>query len=115
MNRRGFLGGLMAVTAAVASGVKLPSGKEVAKAAPKALAVSDKLMAMLKDCNVVSIASNMSLDRPLTYDVEYIHLPGSKKHEHSAMIDGYTKGMRPVSVQFEESVGAVTRIRVEWV
>ena len=114
MNRRGFLGGLMAVTAAVASGVKLPSGKEVAKADPKSLAASDKLMAMLKDCNVVSIASNMSLDRPLTYDVEYIHLPNSKKHEHSAMIDGYTKGMRPVSVVFDESAGNVTRIRVEW-
>ena len=114
MNRRGFLGGLMAVTAAVASGVKLPSGSEVAKAAPKALAVSDRLMAMLKDCNVVSISTNMSLDAPMTYDVEYIHVPGSKKSQDTTMIDGYTKGMRPVSVAFDESAGNVTRIRVEW-
>ena len=115
MDRRGFLGSLLAVTAAVASGVKLPSGKEVAKASPKALAVSDRLMAMLKDCNAVSITSNMRLDAPHNYEIEYIHVPGSKKHEHTTMIDEYTKGMRPVSVEFDEAVGNATRIRVVWV
>lgn len=114
MDRRGFLGSLMAVTTAVASGVKLPAGKEVAKAAPKAVGVSDRLVAMLKNCNVVSVSSNMSADRPVSYTVEYVHVPGLKKSQDTQMIDGYTKGMRPVSVVFSERAGDLTRLTVEW-
>lgn len=114
MDRRGFLGSLIAVTTAVASGVRLPAGKEVAKAAPKALAVSDKLMAMLKDCRVISISSHMELDRPLTYEVEYIHYAGATKDKDTQMIDEYTKNMRPVSVSFREAVGELTKLNVVW-
>lgn len=116
MDRRGFLGSLMAVTAAVASGVKLPSGREVIKATPKALSVSNSLMAMLKDCRVVSIASNMSIDRLLTYEVEYIHYPGGggKKTEEEEMIAEYTKAMRPINVRFTQAAGDLTRLNVEW-
>lgn len=114
MDRRGFLGSLIAVTAAVASGVKLPTGREVAKAAPKSLAISNKLVAMLKECQVVSIASNMEIDRPVTYDVEYVHFPGTKKNADTQMVDEYTKGMRPVSVSFREAAGELTQLTVVW-
>lgn len=116
MDRRGFLGSLMAVTSAVASGVKLPSGKEVIKATPKALSVSNSLMAMLKDCRVIRIASNMSIERPLTYEVEYIHYPGGggKKTEEEEMIAEYTKAMRPINVRFTQDIGDLTRLNVEW-
>lgn len=114
MDRRGFLGSLIAVTTAVASGVRLPSGREVAKAAPKAVAISDKLMEMLKECRVVSISSNMEMDRPLTYEVEYFHLPGTKKDDDTKMIDEYTKNMRPVSVSFREAAGELTKLNVVW-
>lgn len=114
MDRRGFLGSLMAVTAAVASGVKLPSSGQLASAPRKAVAVQNNLIEMLKECNAVSISSNMSIDGPMTYEVEYIHCPGSKKHEHTEMIDGYTKGMRPVTVDFTSRAGDLTRLTVVW-
>lgn len=114
MDRRGFLGSLMAVTGAIASGVKLPSGGEAFKASPRAIRTSDSLMRMLKDCHVTSIATNMAIDRPLSYTVEYIHCPGSKKSPDTRMIDGHTTRMRPISVQFTEKAGELTRLRVEW-
>lgn len=114
MDRRGFLGSLMAVTAAVAAGVKLPSGKELATAPAKAISVQDKLLAMLKHCNAVSISTNMSLDGPLSYEVEYIHVPGAQKHDHTKEIDRYTDKMRPVTVSVRQCAGDVTRLTVVW-
>ena len=114
MDRRDFLGSLIAVTTALATGVKLPAGKEIARAPHPARLLSDRVVAMLKECRVVSVASNMSLDRPLTYTVEYIHIPGSKKDADTAMIDSYTAGMRPVTVSFEERAGELTKLTVEW-
>lgn len=104
----------MAVSAAVASGVRLPSGRDVAKAAPQAVAVSDRLVEMLKHCNVISIATSIGIDRPVTHEIEYIHVPGSKKHEHTREIDGYTKNMRPISFLFREAAGDVARLTVVW-
>lgn len=114
MDRRGFLGSLIAVTTAVATGVKLPPGKEIARAPRPSRVLSDKVVAMLKECRVVSIASNMSLDRPVSYTVEYLHFPGTKKDKDTRMIDSYTAGMRPVSVSFEERAGELTKLTVEW-
>ena len=114
IGRRGFLGSLMAITGAVATGVKLPAGREVAKATPKAVTLSNDLMAILRECNVISIASNMSLDRPLSYEVEYIHCPGGKKCEYTVELENYTKGMRPVTVKFSQAVNELTRVTVEW-
>lgn len=114
MDRRGFLGSLMAITGAVATGVRLPAGREVAKATPKAVTLSNDLMAILKECNVISISSNMGLDSPLTYEVKYVHCPGSKKCEYTTDLEKYTRGMRPVSVRFSQAVNELTRVTVEW-
>lgn len=114
MDRRGFLGSLMAVTAAVASGVKLPAGKELAAAPPKAVRVQNDLLSLLKDCVPTSISANHSLHSSMTYEVEYLHCPGSKKTEDALMVESYTKGMRPVSVSFIHSAGNLPRLTVEW-
>lgn len=114
MNRRGFLGSLMAVSAAVAAGVRLPSGKEVATAAPKAVAASDRLVAMLADCEVVSVTMENSIHAPPRYEVEYIHVPGEKRSEAARFLDGYTAKMRPVSFSFYEAAGQLTRVNVVW-
>lgn len=114
MDRRGFLGALIAVTSAVASGIQLPTGREIAKATPQAAALSNKVVDILKYCNVTSIASHMDLHRPPSYEVEYVYYPGAKKNETTREIDGYTKGMRPISVEFVEAAGELTRVRVEW-
>lgn len=114
MDRRGFLGSLMAVTTAVASGVKLPSGKEIAKATPKALSVQSDLLGLLKECNVISIASNAGVYGPATYEVEYLHCPSSKKNEYTHDIEKYTQGMRPVQIRFSHAAGELIRITVEW-
>lgn len=116
MNRRSFLGTLTALSAAVASGIKLPKAAEVAKAAPAAIAWQDRLMEMLKDCHVVSIAGMATIDGPMTYEVEYIHTPGgpSKKGKETLMVDSYTAGMRPISVNYSIGPNEVARMKVEW-
>jgi hypothetical protein len=114
MDRRGFLGSLMAITGVVATGVKLPAGREVAKATPKAVALSNDLMSILKECNAVRIEQHMSLHRPLSYEVEYIHCPGSRKCEYTVELEKYTKGMRPVTVNVSQAVNELTRVTVEW-
>lgn len=115
MDRRGFLGSLLAVTTAVASGVKLPAGREVARATPKALAVQSQLMKMLEECAVTSVSAQHDIDGPMIYEIEYVHFPGrSKPDETRRLIDGYTKNMRPVSVRFTESAGELARVTVQW-
>lgn len=114
MDRRGFLGSLMAVTTAIASGVKLPKGAEVAVAPPRAVAVQNKLLDLLKDCHAISIESFSFIDRPMMYSVEYIHCPGSKKSSDTLMVDNYTKDLRPVSVQLSHKVGELPRVKVTW-
>lgn len=114
MDRRGFLGSIMAVSAAVAAGVKLPSGKQVATAAPKAVAVSDRLVELLKECQAVSVTMENGIDQPPTYEIEYIHTPGSKKNDTQRMIEGYTAKMRPVRFSCHETVGELTRVNVVW-
>jgi hypothetical protein len=116
MDRRGFLGSLMAVTTAIASGVKLPTGAEVAtgKALPKPLAVQNDLLAMLEECHVISISCHQTYDGPMHYEVEYIHAPGGKKGEDTLMVDGYTKDMRPIDVSYKMTAGELMRVTVIW-
>ena len=118
MDRRGFLGSLMAVTTAIASGVKLPTGAEVesGKAMPKPLAVQNDLLAMLKECHVIAITQECTYDGPMQCEVEYIHAPGGgKKHKHTLMVDEYTRGMRPVDVRYAITAGGVRTVTVTWV
>lgn len=114
MDRRGFLGSLMTVTTAIASGVKLPAGKELAAAAPKAVRVQNNLLSLLDECVPISISANHSISDAMTYTIEYLHSPTSKKNETGLTIDGYTKNMRPVSVQFFHGVNQLPRLTVEW-
>lgn len=114
MDRRGFLGTLTAITTAIATGVKLPAGREVAKAAPKAVETQGWLVEMLKDCHVRSIEGMATLDGPMRYVVEYVHAPGSKKQEHSLIVDTYTQGMRPVTVQYSVREYGHVYLTVEW-
>jgi hypothetical protein len=106
----------MAVTTAIASGVKLPTGAEVAtgKALPKSLAVQNDLLTMLNECHVISISCHQTYDGPMHYEVEYIHAPGGKKSEDTLMVDGYTKGMRPVNVSYAMTAGELMRVTVTW-
>lgn len=114
MDRRGFLGSLMAVTTAIASGVKLPAGRELAAAPRTAVRVQNDLLALLNDCVPLSIEATHSISGPMTYTIEYLHSPGHKVNETTAMIDSYTKHMRPVSVQFLQKAGDLTKLTVEW-
>lgn len=114
MDRRGFLGSLMAVTTAIASGVKLPTSREVATAAPKAIETQNTLLSILDECLATRIECHQSYDGTVTYEVEYVHIPGSKRTEETLIIDQYTKGMKPVNVQFSQMVGDLPRLTVEW-
>jgi hypothetical protein len=114
MDRRGFLGSLAAITAAVASGLKLPKGAEVAAALPKAVAVQNQLLDLIKDCHALSIESHCYINGPMTFTVEYIHSPDSKKSGDTLMVETYTKNMRPISVQLSHKVGDLPRVTVEW-
>lgn len=114
MDRRGFIGSLMAVTTAIASGVKLPSSREVASAAPKAVATQDTLLKLLDECVAVSVSTEYAYDGPMICEVEYLHSPGIKKNAETLMIDGYTKNMRPVNVQFAHAAGDLPRLTVRW-
>lgn len=106
----------MAVTTAISSGVKLPTGAEVArgKAMPKPLAVQNDLLAMLKECHVISIASLYTYDGPAQFEVEYVHAPGGKKGEDTLMVESYTKGLRPVNAMYSMTSGELMRVRVLW-
>jgi hypothetical protein len=114
MDRRGFLGSLMAVTTAIASGVKLPSSREIAVAAPKAVAVQNNILDLLKDCHAISIESFCFVDKPTMFAVEYLHCPGSKKDSNTLMVDQYTKGLSPVTVHLSSKVGELPRVNVTW-
>ena len=115
MDRRGFLGSLMAVTTAIASGVKLPSSREVVNAPAKSLATQDTLLKLLDECVAVSVSAECHFaEGPMIYEVEYLHSPGIKKSAETLMIDGYTKNMRPVNVQFRHTAGDLSRLTVRW-
>lgn len=116
MDRRGFLHCLMAVTATLASGVKLPTSKTVASATRKALNTQYSLMSIINECVAVSISSSMADDADrLVYEVEYLHAPGIKgKDPNSRMIDEFTSGLRPINVAFNAKAGELTRVKVEW-
>lgn len=117
MDRRGFLGSLMAVTTAIASGVKLPTGAEVAtgKALPKPLAVQNDLLAMLKECHVTSVSVCSSYDRPVEVEVDYVHCPGGgKRSEDTLMVESHTKNLRPVNVSYRQTAGELMRVTVIW-
>jgi hypothetical protein len=105
----------MAVTAAIASGVKLPSSREVASASPRGLATQDTLLKLLDECVAVSVSTECHFaDGPMIYEVEYLHSPGIKKNADTLMIDGYTKNMRPVNVQYGFRAGDLPRLTVRW-
>lgn len=114
MDRRGFLGSLMAVTATIASGVKLPSSKQLSVATPKQLNTSMALLSILNECVPTSITAHASLDNPMVYEVEYLHCPGSKVCDEALLVNSYTKNLRPISVQFTQAAGELTRLTVEW-
>jgi hypothetical protein len=50
----------------------------------------------------------------MTFTVEYIHSPDSKKSGDTLMVDSYTKNMRPISVQLSHKVGDLPRVTAEW-
>lgn len=114
-DRRGFLGSLMAVTTAIASGVKLPSSREIVNAPAKALATQNTLLRLLDECVAVSVSTECHFaEGPMIYEVEYLHSPGIKKNADTLMIDGYTKNMRPVDVQYGFRAGDLPRLTVRW-
>lgn len=114
MDRRGFLHSLMAVTAAIASGVQLPSSKQLSVATPKQLNTSLAMLNLLNECVPLSISAHASIDNPMTYEVEYLHCPGRKLNADALLVDSYTKNLRPISVSFSQAVGELTRLTVEW-
>lgn len=117
MDRRGFLGSITAITTALAGGLKLPSGAEVAsgKAPQRPLRMQNDLLRTLKECEPISIEGHATYDGPMIYVVEYVHCPGhKKKSEHALAVDGYTKGMRPIGVEKRLTAGELLRIKVTW-
>jgi len=114
MDRRGFLGSLMAVTAAVGSGVKLPAGREVARATPKALATQNELLVLLERCNAMSIEGHATIADGMRYVVEYVHHDNAKPNDIDRQIAGYTKSMRPVDVRYSVRAGELMHVTVEW-
>jgi len=106
----------MAVTTAISSGVKLPTGAEVAtgKALPKSLAVQNDLLAILNECHVISILCHQTYDGPMHYEVEYVHAPGGKKGEDTLMVETYTKKLRPVDVSYAMTASELMRVTVTW-
>jgi hypothetical protein len=114
MNRRGFLESIMAVTAVIGSGVKLPAGREVARATPKALATQNELLDLLEHCHATSIEGHATIKDGMRYVVEYVHHEKAKPNDIDRQIAGYTKSMRPVDVRYSMRAGELMHITVEW-
>lgn len=113
--RRTFIGSLMAVTAALASGVTMPASRQTRGASAVALQTQSRVYALLEECGMTSLASATVGDGLLGYRVEYVHLPNrSGPSDEEKMIVSHLKGMRPVNVRFHASAGQLTTLTVEW-
>jgi len=76
--------------------------------------VQNDLLAMLKECHVISISCNQTYYGPMQYEVEYVHAPGGKKGEDTLMVETYTKKLRPIDVSYAMTAGELMRVTVIW-
>jgi hypothetical protein len=116
MDRRGFLGALGAFTTALASGVRMPTGKEAfairetrtqipesddfpaPEIKPSGNSAQEMLMRYLSDCEVTGISNQFHFDSLHMVTVTYLYREGVKgggpmSREAAAL----TAGKRPVS------------------
>jgi hypothetical protein len=101
MDRRGFIGALASVSAAILGGIRLPSSTEIATATPEAAAVSAQLEKLLKWCKPVAISqsshdySSDALDEVVVMfiDERSDFIVG----DASFNVSDITRGLRPVS------------------
>lgn len=107
MLRRDFLKAFSAFSAAVAAGVRMPSGREVQAAEPPAplpaletpaRSIQDEVIAKLAECQVVSIEEIHSVGGYSRYKIIYrldkaAHFQGLNKEA-----EPFVKGRRPVEI-----------------
>jgi hypothetical protein len=112
-SRRGFFGSLAAISASVADGLTLPRSDQVAKAAPRAIAVQNTLAKMIAECEPTSITMEQHVDGHQRAVVEYLYCQG-RKAKDAFNVRQYTNRMRPISVKLTAQVGDIPRVTVEW-
>lgn len=112
MQRRDFLKAFTAFTAALAAGVRMPSGREAAAslvpepAAPppapvaQAMSAQEQVMAMLVDCDVVSYQALFVVEGVTRYQVTYQmdKVRGRRSVHFNEQVKSLIKGKRPVEI-----------------
>jgi len=122
MLRRDFLKAFSAFGAAIAAGVKMPSGQEVAAATlspPPALepsgltysgqSMQDMVMERLKECDVVSYSQRSSVAGHDRFEVTYRYIEGQTPSacNLNGTIEHLVAGKRPVSIGISTHVDMV--------
>jgi len=122
MIRRDFLKAFSAFGAALAAGVKMPSGQEVAAAPlpqPTALeqktltysgqTMQDMVMERLKECDVVHYSRVFSVGGHDRWTVTYRYIEGQTPSSYNlnSSIEPIVAGRRPVSVMVSSHVDSV--------
>jgi hypothetical protein len=125
MLRRDFLKAFSAFGAAIAAGVKMPSGREVAAAPlpppptpptlkPQTLTYSgqtmqDMVMERLKECDVVHYSRVFSVGGHDRWTVTYRYIEGQTPSAYNlnSSIEPLVAGKRPVSVMVSSHVDSV--------
>jgi hypothetical protein len=122
MLRRDFLKAFSAFAAAVASGVRMPSGQEVAAAPlppPPALepsgltyscqSMQDMVMERLKECDVVSYSRRSSVSGHDRWEVTYRYIEGKTPSSCNlnSTIEPAVAGKRPVSIMVSSHIDSV--------
>jgi hypothetical protein len=100
VSRRGFLGALTAFTAAIASGVAMPTGTSVAFR-PRQEQLD--LLAILKDCRVQSYEVEHFLDSYTRLRVVYRHSPKAPRTSLDEFVDQERYKKLPINVTVTSS------------
>ena len=128
MLRRDFLKAFSAFGAAVAAGVRMPSGREVAAAQslppPPALepsgltcsgqSMQDMVMERLKECDVVSYSRRSSVSGHDRFEVTYRYIEGQTPSAYNlnSPVEPLVAGKRPVSIMVSSHVDYVDSVDI---
>lgn len=97
--RRGFLGVMTAFTALAATGRAMPASTSSRPPLP----VQTDMLAILKDCRVISYEPEFSLTGPETLRVTYRHAPKAPRSALDLLVEEMRGKRLPVSVSVTTS------------
>jgi hypothetical protein len=99
MNRRGFLQCLGAVSAAIASGVRLPA-EPAALPTPRQKDLLATVLELLEHCKPIGYERHESISGPSNHVVEYLYDPKNeyRGQDFSDLVGRFPETRRPVSI-----------------